>query len=33
LRVYTRFDRKRVGEQRAVAISPESDLNELVTQE
>ena len=33
LRVYARFDRKRVGEQRAVAISPETDLNELVTQE
>ncbi len=33
LRVYARFDRKRVGEIRAVAISPETDLNELVTQE
>jgi NADH-quinone oxidoreductase subunit H len=33
LRVYARFDRKRVGEERAVAISPETDLNELVAQE
>lgn len=33
LRVYARFDRKRVGEIRSVAISPETDLNELVTQE
>lgn len=33
LRVYARFDRKRVGEERAVAISPETDMNELVTQE
>ena len=33
LRVYARFDRERVGEIRSVAISPETDLNELVTQE
>jgi NADH-quinone oxidoreductase subunit H len=33
LRTYTRVERKRVGEERAVAIPPESDLNELVGQE
>jgi NADH-quinone oxidoreductase subunit H len=33
LRTYARFERKRIGEERPVAISPESDLNELVGQE
>ncbi len=33
LRIYARFDRKRVGEERPVAISPETDLKELVAQE
>jgi NADH-quinone oxidoreductase subunit H len=33
LRTYARVERKRVGEERAVAIAPESDLNELVGQE
>jgi NADH-quinone oxidoreductase subunit H len=33
LRTYARFERKRIGEERPVAISPETDLNELVGQE
>jgi NADH-quinone oxidoreductase subunit H len=33
LRTYARIDRKRIGEERAVAVTPESDLNELVGQE
>ena len=33
LRTHARVERKRVGEERAVAIAPESDLNELVGQE
>ena len=33
LRTFARMERKRVGEERAVAIAPESDLNELVGQE
>ena len=33
LRTYARVERKRVGEERAVAIAPESDLAELVGQE
>ena len=33
LRTYARFERKRIGEERPVAISPDTDLNELVGQE
>lgn len=33
LRTYARFDRKTIGEEREVALAPESDLNELVGQE
>ncbi|UCD43260.1 MAG: NADH-quinone oxidoreductase subunit NuoH [Chloroflexota bacterium] len=33
LRTYARVERKRVGEERAVAIAPESDLADLVGQE
>jgi NADH-quinone oxidoreductase subunit H len=33
LRVYARVERKRIGEERPVAVAPEADLNELVGQE
>ena len=33
LRAYARFDRKRIGEERPIAISPDSELSELVVQE
>ncbi len=33
LRMYGRLERKRIGEERPVAISPETDLKELVGQE
>lgn len=33
LRAYARLERKRIGEERPVAITPEADLNELIGQE
>jgi hypothetical protein len=33
LRAYARLERKRIGEERPVAISPDSELSELVVQE
>jgi NADH-quinone oxidoreductase subunit H len=33
LRTYARVERKRIGEERSVAISPDTELNELVGQE
>ncbi|MES0359917.1 MAG: NADH-quinone oxidoreductase subunit H, partial [Anaerolineales bacterium] len=33
LRVYARIERKRIGEERPVAVAPEAELNGLVGQE